>query len=155
MGQIGSMGFLVDCARYLAREPCRIASGRAVGIELEAAPKSWPAGVWGPLEGLPIGPPTELTTSHTIDVQHLLLRLMDMHTSSIQSNTHFHPSTSCLTCSKIAQEVRDLVGFVQRNRSVSIAQWATLLNANGCSTCKKIVAYFESHDSKNFPNHNV
>ena len=76
---------------------------------------------------------------------------MDTHTPSIQSSTPFHPSASCLTCSKIAQEVRDWAEFVQRNRSVSIAPWARFLNENGCLICKKIVAYFESHGAKKAP----
>lgn len=71
--------------------------------------------------------------------------------TQIQSSTPFHPSTSCLTCSKIAREVRDWAGFVRRNHSVSIAPWARIKNENGCLTCKKIVAYFESHSSKKAP----
>ena len=76
---------------------------------------------------------------------------MATHPRSIQPTTPFHPSTSCPTCSKIAQEVRDWAGFVQQNRSVSIAPWARFLNEHGCSTCKKVVAYFESYASKKAP----
>ena len=94
---------------------------------------------------------TALNTSYTIDVQHLQLRLLDMHTPSIQPNIPFQASKSCGTCSKIAQEVGDWAGFVQRNWSVSIARWATFLDENGCLTCEKIVAYFESHGSEKAP----
>ena len=75
---------------------------------------------------------------------------MDMHSPSIESNTPSYPSTSCRTCSKIAQEVGDWTGFVQRNPSMSIAPWATFLEENGCLTCK-IVAYFKNHGSKKAP----